>query len=99
MKRMQQQMSSLWGSFASPSFHRRPLRPIFPFLESEEEKNNNNDTTVINIDNLPANYSNSTSETKVVDGHVVQVNKTIHKISSGDNNSGFFHFEVRLKLN
>jgi len=96
MKRMQQQMSSLWGSFANPSFHRRPLRPIFPSLsfESVEDIGSNENETIVNIDNLPPNYSNSTSETKVVDGHVVQVNKTIHKISSGNNTSGFFHFEV-----
>jgi hypothetical protein len=91
LKRMQQQMSSLWGSVLTPNVQRRPFRPVFPSFESAETDNNNTET--INIDKLPDNYSNSTSETKVVDGHVVQVNKTIHKTSSG-NNSGFFSFQV-----
>jgi len=92
LKRMQQQMSSLWGSFLTPSYQ-RPFRPVFPSFESSEI-DSSNETSVLDIDTLPANYSNSTSETKVVNGHVVEVNKTIHKISSGNNNSGFFSFQV-----
>jgi hypothetical protein len=91
MKRLQQQMSSLWGNLNNPSYV-RPFRPVFPSIDSSEE--NTEEKSVLNIGNLPANYSNSTSETKVIDGQVVQVNKTIHKISSGNNTSGFFHFQV-----
>jgi len=91
MKRLQQQMSSLWGNLNNPSYV-RPFRPVFPSIDSAEESAE--DKATLNLDNLPANYSNSTSETKIVDGQVVQVNKTIHKISSGNNTSGFFHFQV-----
>lgn len=97
---MQEQMSSLWGSFLNPpSYQQRPFRPIFPSFESSEiDDTGSNETSVINIDRLPANYSNSTSETKLVNGHVVEVNKTIHKISSGNNTSGFFSFQVMTIL-
>jgi hypothetical protein len=93
MKRMQEQMSSLWGALLNPNYALRPptfnLRPFAPPAINETDEK----PTVIDFDNLPANYSNSTSETKVIDGQVVQVNKTIHKIASNDS-SGFFSFQV-----
>jgi len=92
MKRLQQQMSSLWGNLNNPTYV-RPFRPVFPSIDSSEAEDSE-DKSVLDIGNLPANYSNSTSETKIVDGQVVQVNKTIHKISSGNNTQGFFHFQV-----
>ena len=97
MQRMQQQMSALWGALLNRGYAMRPpVAAVEPLLPGEtpavvDEK------SVIKIDELPANYTNSTSETKEVDGHVVEVNKTIHKITSNDS-SGFFHFQVRLFL-
>jgi hypothetical protein len=106
MTRLQQQMSSLWGTLLNPNNRPRPVapfrpfnvRPFNPFDSSAEEtgtaSNNTSSEEVFNIDKLPANYTNSTSETKVIDGNVVQVNRTIHKISSGNNTRGFFQFQV-----
>ncbi|CAG7838046.1 unnamed protein product [Allacma fusca] len=93
MKRMQEQMSSLWGALLNPNYALRPTtfnlnRPVIPSIPDSDEK-----TSVIDFDSLPDNYSNSTSETKVIDGQLVQVNKTIHKIASNDS-SGFFSFQV-----
>jgi len=103
MTRLQQQMSSLWGTLLNPNNRPRPIspfrpfaRPFNPFDTSAEETSSNNTSSeeVFNIGKLPANYTNSTSETKVIDGNVVQVNRTIHKISSGNNTRGFFQFQV-----
>lgn len=103
MTRLQQQMSSLWGTLLNPNNRRpsHPFRPLIPssfnpFDSSAEDTNNNNTSSeeVFNLDKLPANYTNSTSETKVIDGNVVQVNRTIQKISSGNNTHGFFQFQV-----
>jgi len=102
MTRLQQQMSSLWGTLLNPNNRPRPVSPFRPFAQpfnpfdssAEESKNNTSSEEIFNIGKLPANYTNSTSETKVIDGNVVQVNRTIHKISSGNNTRGFFQFQV-----
>ena len=99
MQRMQQQMSSLWGALLNRGYAMRPRPPVEvvePLVPVEtpavvDEK------SVIKIDELPANYTNTTSETKEIDGHVVEVNKTIHKITSNDS-SGFFHFQVSCSI-
>ena len=94
MKRMQEQMSSLWGSVLNPNYN-RPLfqqRPTFP-VDSSLAGSESSEKDVLDLDNLPANYSNSTSETKIVDGQLITVNKTVHRISSNDS-SGFFHVQV-----
>jgi len=72
-----------------------PHRPFFSrpsfFAPVPEESSSEEDR--VDFDKLPANYSNSTSETKLIDGQLVTVNKTVHKIS-GNNSNGFFHFSV-----
>jgi len=96
MQRMQQQMSALWGALLNPGYTVRPRPPVIaeePVLPGDTAAVDETDKSVIKIGDLPANYSNSTSETKVIDGQVVEVNKTIHKVTSNDS-SGFFHFQV-----
>lgn len=91
---MRQQMDSLFSSLFAPNpgyypnrqFFPRPFFPPVPVDSDEDES--------LDFGKLPDNYNNSTSETKVVDGQVIQVNKTVHKIS-GNNSNGFFHFSVR----
>lgn len=75
------------GFFPNRQFFPRPFFPSAPTDSSAEEDG-------LDFGQLPNNYKNSTSETKVVDGQVIQVNKTVHKIS-GNNSNGFFQFSVR----
>jgi len=105
IQRMHQQIGNLFANLFNPDtfFMPRPnyQRPTFPrptfsrpslfspfsgFDETEDDEK-------LDFDKLPANYSNSTSETKIVDGQLVTVNKTVHRIS-GNNSNGFFHFSV-----
>ncbi len=95
MHGVRQQMDSLFSSLFAPNpgffpnrqFFPRPFFPSVPTDSSAEQEDG------LDFDQLPNNYKNSTSETKVVDGQVIQVNKTVHKIS-GDNSNGFFQFSV-----
>lgn len=97
MHNMRQQMDSLFSSLFAPNpgfFN--PNRQFFPrpFFPSSIPSDSSEDTKEFtDLEKFPANYKNSTSETKVVDGQVIQVNKTVHKIS-GDNSNGFFQFSV-----
>ncbi|ODM87985.1 Icarapin-like [Orchesella cincta] len=97
MHNMRQQMDSLFSSLFAPNpgfFN--PNRQFFPrpFFPSVPADSSGEDTKeFLDFGKLPPNYKNSTSETKVVDGKVIEVNKTVHKIS-GDNSNGFFQFSV-----
>lgn len=90
-------MDSLFSSLFAPNpgfFNANPNRQFFPrpFFPSVPSDVSSEDDSV-DFDKLPDNYKNSTSETKVVDGQVIQVNKTVHKIG-GNNSNGFFQFSV-----
>ncbi|CAL8110126.1 unnamed protein product [Orchesella dallaii] len=96
MHNMRQQMDSLFSSLFAPNpgffnpnrqFFPRPFFPSIATDSSEDSKE------FLDVEKFPDNYKNSTSETKVVDGQVIQVNKTVHKIS-GNNSNGFFQFSV-----
>lgn len=94
MHGVRQQMDSLFSSLFAPNpgyFPNRQFfpRPFFPSVPSDSSA----EEDALDFDKLPNNYKNSTSETKVVDGQVIQVNKTVHKIS-GNNSNGFFQFSV-----
>jgi hypothetical protein len=101
---MHQQINNLFSSLFNPN-NFPAIRPTFsrpnysrpslfsPFapgaLDSEEDN--------IDFGKLPPNYSNSTSETKIMDGQLVTVNKTIHKVS-GNNSNGFFQYQVNYTI-
>jgi len=103
VQRMHQQFSNLFANLFNPEAFAMPQRPAFPqfpprpffsrpsIFSPLPEESSEEDT--LNFDKLPANYKNSTSETKLIDGQLVTVNKTVHKIS-GNNSNGFFHFSV-----
>jgi len=104
MQRVQHQLNNFMGfahshlqpAPAAPRPHNSFPRPIFPSFFDIHRGSAENETEsgeVINLDKLPANYSNSTSEIKEIDGQQVQVNKTIKRISNG-NGSSFFQVSV-----
>lgn len=94
MHGVRQQMDSLFSTLFAPNQGFFPNRQFFPrpfFPSGPVDSSSSEDE--IDFDKLPNNYKNSTSETKVVDGQVVEVNRTVHKIS-GNNSNGFFQFSV-----
>jgi len=101
--RMHQQINNLFANLFNPDAFAMPAmpRPSFPrpffsrpsFFGPLSGDSSELDEDVMDPEKLPDNYSNSTSETKVVDGQLVTVNKTVHKIS-GNNSNGFFQFSV-----
>jgi len=99
IQRMHQQINNLFANLFNPDafFMPRPTfpRPVFsrPSFFNPAPVDSIESEDKVDFDKLPANYSNSTSETKIIDGRLVTVNKTVHKIS-GNNSNGFFHFSV-----
>lgn len=104
MQRVHQQLNNFMG-FAHSHFQPRPVapiaprphsnfRPIFPsFFDIHRNENETDSSEIINVDSLPANYTNSTSEVKEIFGQQFQVNKTIKRVSNG-NGSSFFQISV-----
>jgi len=104
MQRVHQQLNNFMG-FAHSHFQPRPVapiaprphsnfRPIFPsFFDIHRNENETDSGEVINVDSLPANYTNTTSEVKEIFGQQFQVNKTIKRVSN-PNGSSFFQISV-----
>lgn len=104
---MHQQFNNVFANLFNPQGFAMPQRPIFPQFPPQPFfarpsifsplPDDSSEEDALNFDKLPANYKNSTSETKVIDGQLVTVNKTVHKIS-GNNSNGFFHFSVSIVI-
>jgi len=84
-------LTPVFPSFNFPQFQ-FPRYPSFPSIFNGEKEDNGTSFDSF----LPEDLTNSTtSETKIVDGHVVTVNKTVNTIRGSDNKpTGFFQFQV-----